>query len=180
MRTPWSFVLLLVSSLPLQAQSTADSVQPSRPLARPIASLGLGVGTLGFAGYASIGLQTPIGEIMLRGSGTTDLDFQASVVDSSDDVSLLYGQRVSLGPRAWLRIAAGPGRVKTEVRGQRHVERTEWSYRSWTDREESDAVGLAYQVEVAWRVGRGSVGLGAFGNVNGDRSFSGFALGVHF
>ena len=178
--TATAMVVLLAAALPVGAQAPADSGWLTGEATRFIGSAGLGGGTLGLAGQGSVGTVTSSGEFLVRGAAMTDFDLQASVPNHSWDIALLYGRRSTAGSRIWLRAAAGPAFVRTVRRGATTVVQTRWMYSRTTEQIIENAFGLAVQLDAVWQTDGPGFGLGAFGNLNGDRSFVGAMLSVHF
>ena len=164
-------VMLSVMVAPIWGQP------PSASAINLVGGVGLGGGTLGVAGQAYVGVGTSIGEFLVRTGGTTDFDLSQDA-DSSSDVAILYGFRSRPSEGLWFRAAAGPGWVHSVRRGPRHVERTQWSYRSFTESAESSAIGLAVQLDVAWGSPR-ALGVELLGNMSSAGSFAAVTLSVH-
>ena len=149
----------------------------------PIASVGIGGGPLGLAGVLSAGRRTSSGDIFVRAAGATNVEVAFSPgqttgrTDSSLDVAALWGRRRVLGARGWVRVAAGPALALTKGA---------WGFGECLTSEncgeegQATTAGLAVQVDGAWVTGQHEVGIGVFGDGNGDRSFWGITIGVYF
>ncbi len=168
-------VLLLAATLPVAAQAPSESAQSSDSETGVFIGVGIGGGTLGVAGQLSLGAATSIGDFFVRAVHMTEVHGGLNprgVHESSSDVGLLYGLRLRLGSSGWLRLAVGPAAVRTVFDDcQPNGSCNEWS--------KANTTGLAVQLDGALvRFGSTDIGVGAFGNLNADRSFWGVTLSL--
>ena len=171
--------LLLAATLPVAAQAPSDSARSSGSATGIFGGVGIGGGTLGVAGQLSFGAATSIGDFFVRAVHMTEVNSSLGVSlndrnpvdEASSDVGLLYGFPLRLGSSSWLRLAAGPASVRTIFDDcQPNGSCSKWS--------KANTTGLALQLDWAVRVGRGHVGVSAFGNRNAHRSFWGVTLSL--
>ena len=171
MHTPRTVLLTLALCL-LAAPCAGQSADTRYPIVD--VGFGLGPATHGLGVLLHLGVGTPIGDLILRGAGSTDLVLFFEVPESSGDLAILYGRSLR-GRRGWVRGAAGIGIADTTRRGG-GCAFILCDYELITRR----SAGLALQLDVVWAFSS-PVGLGltAFGNVNGAASFGGAVVSLH-
>lgn len=178
--------VLLLASLATAAAATSESSaqDPTAPTrktysapTRFFGSLGLGTGTGGLAGLASLSLRTAHGDFTVRFSGSSE---GVQIFRPSDEVSdgaLLYG-RTKEGDSGWIRISAGAGVVERQRVGEPTAC---FIFVCDYDVERTNDLGLALQVDSGTtptrRIG---LGLSGFANLNRSGSFGGVAVSLHF
>jgi hypothetical protein len=135
-------------------------------------SLGVGVGSLDFAGVLAVGVRVPPGEVVIRTAFTGEIAF-FNPAESVWDAAVLYGLRTS-GDGGWVRGAVGAALVEVEERGD--VEECVFIFCDY-ERERSRTVGLAAQADAVWAVARWlGLGVTVFGDLNSKMSFTGATL----
>lgn len=178
-----AIVVILRGALPTVAQEVTSAPQPDGSARGVVGSIGIGAGPLGLAGELSLGEATSVGDVFIRVAGLTDVDTnlnpaaRSGVHDSSMDVAVLLGHRLILGRSVWLRVAAGPGFVRTVGDWRECLGPDDCLTR---EERKANSLGLAAQMDGTWLTSRLGVGLGVFGNRNRDRSFWGVTFAVHF
>lgn len=140
--------------------------------------LGIGAATQGLGALFHIGVGTPIGDVVLRGAGTSDLAiFVFQAPESSGDLAILYGRSAG-GRHGWVRGAVGIGVADSVRRGM--VVDCALLFCKY-DMIEDRSVGLAFQLDGVWAFSSPfGIGIGAFANINSARSFGGGVVSLHF
>jgi hypothetical protein len=160
--------------------SAQDAAAPARETAtapvRFFGSLGIGAGTEGLAGLASLSLRTGLGDFTARFSGSSDGVQLFRPSDDVSDAALLYG-RTREGDSGWIRLSAGPAVVERQQVG---VPTTCVLFFCDYDVERTSTFGLALQVDSGTAPTRRlGIGLSGFASVNSLGSFAGVAVSLH-
>ena len=165
-----------IAVAPGEAQEALVQPEPATAdAARVFGMLGLGVSSEGIGGVLSLSLHRSRTAFIVRTSGATEFEiFFPS--DYAEDYALLLG-RVLDGSMGWASGAIGPAVVRVERFGSGY---DCWWFACSYDSERTTALGLAFQAEAVWTPARFlGLGLSAFGNLNPNMSYAGFALGLH-
>ena len=165
-----------IAVAPGEAQEALVQPEPATAEgARVFGALGLGVSSEGIGGVVSLSLHRSRTVFILRTSGASGFEI-ISPSDYAEDYALLLG-RVVDGSIGWVSGALGPAVARVERFGEGY---DCWWFACSYDSERTTALGLAFQADAVWTpAGFLGLGLSAFGNLNPDMSYAGFALGLH-
>ena len=168
-------VLLVVLSCCLSSPCQAQAPGVGDPIVD--VGIGLGLASQGFGGQLHLGVGTPIGDVILRGAGTTEIAV-FETPESAADVALLYGRSLT-AERGWLRAGVGVGLVESVRRGA--VIECAILIVCRYEEIKHRSTGLALQLDAVWALSSPfGLGLGAFGNINSAGSFGGAVVSLHF
>lgn len=171
-------IVPLLTLCPMLASTPARATQIETPQADPgvVVSASLGVGSMELAG--ALGLSLPLAEevdLVVRLTEVSEFNI-LSPSDLAGDVAVLVGKRTT-SEKAWARAAAGVAWVRSTRFGDGYA--CELFFCEYDEIRQS-TLGLALQGDAIWAIGRWiGVGASAFGNVNPNRSFAGFTIGLY-
>jgi hypothetical protein len=161
-----------ITAAPIVAQAAPQVTSPST-----LVSLagGLAFGSPDVGGYGSLSVSHRAGDVIVRYAETSDIAI-FGLSESVRDISLLYGRRTRW-ERGWARAAGGLGYV-------RHLGEEVEEVCSPTlcsdEQVPRSGFGFAAQLDAVWAPGRNvGVGVGAVGNLNGQKALAAVTLSIH-